>query len=94
MIWSKTASDQLLQLDEYLGERNPDAAASTVLRIYSAIGTLKSFPEVGRPGRIQGTRELVVAGTPYLVMYRIRKGTIHILALLHGAQRWPAKLPH
>jgi toxin ParE1/3/4 len=89
VIWSSEARGQLLDLDTYLSERSEDAASQMIFRVYSAIGTLEDFPEVGRPGRVAGTRELVVSGTPYLVMYRIVKSQIHILAVLHGAQKWP-----
>ena len=54
-----------------------------------SVSRLVTFPEMGRRGRVLGTRELVIASQPYLVAYRIRGQTIHILAVLHGAQKWP-----
>jgi len=92
IIWSETASNQLLHLDECFSERNPDAAADVVYRIYLAVRSLEDFPEIGRPGSKAGARELVISRTPYLAMYRIKKGQIHILALLHSAQKWPTRL--
>jgi toxin ParE1/3/4 len=50
---------------------------------------LSNFPNVGRPGRRPGTRELVIGGTPYVAVYRVRKSNVEILRLLHGAQKWP-----
>jgi plasmid stabilization system protein ParE len=58
-------------------------------RIFSAVDLIERYPTAGRPGRIPGTRELVIAPTPFLIAYRIRRGAIEILALLHGARKWP-----
>ncbi len=73
----------------YIGERNPWAAIDMGDAIEGAVGRLAGHPHVGRPGRIKGTRELVVGGTPY-VIYRVEFDAVVILRLLHGAQRWPA----
>ena len=67
----------------------PHAAKQLVARIFSAVGMLTRHPFAGREGRVQGTRELAVARTPYVIAYRIRQEEIQILAVLHGAQRWP-----
>jgi toxin ParE1/3/4 len=53
---------------------------------------LVRFPESGRPGRRSGTHELVIGRTPYLVVYHALGGTIQILRVLHGRQRWPSTL--
>lgn len=58
-------------------------------RIYEVVGSLDRFPLAGRPGRVKGTREIVVTATNYIVAYRVSKEAIHILAVMHGAQRWP-----
>ena len=73
----------------YLGERNPAAAIDMGDAIMSAIARLADAPQSARPGRIVGTRELVVTGTPFIVVYRIEADTVLILRVLHGAQRWP-----
>jgi addiction module RelE/StbE family toxin len=54
---------------------------------------LVQFPEMGRPGRIEGTRELVISRTPYIAAYRILGETVRILRVLHGAQLWPDDMP-
>jgi toxin ParE1/3/4 len=46
---------------------------------------------MGRPGRVTGTRELVVDGTPYILPYRVRNRVVQILRVLHGARRWPQR---
>jgi toxin ParE1/3/4 len=74
---------------DYVREDNENAAKRIVGRIFSAAGMLTRHPLAGRAGRVKGTRELVVAGTPYVIAYRIHRDEIHILAVLHGARRWP-----
>ena len=58
-------------------------------RIREGVAHLRRHPELGRPGRITGTRELVVAGLPYLVVYRVNDSTVEVLRVLHDAQEWP-----
>jgi toxin ParE1/3/4 len=58
-------------------------------RIEEAVSGLSSHPELGRPGRVPQTRELIVSGTPYIVPYRIKEDVVEILTVLHAARRWP-----
>ena len=81
---------QLTGIYDHIAEDNPTAAASQSRRIVDAAQRLIALPHLGHPGRIQGSRELVVAGTPYLIAYRIHTKTIQILAVKHGAQLWPS----
>lgn len=76
----------------YIAERSPRGAIAAGDAIEAAVLRLGEYPSSGRPGRIKGTRELVVAGTPYVVAYRVEMAAVVILRLLHGAQRWPAAL--
>ncbi|MGO4727863.1 MULTISPECIES: type II toxin-antitoxin system RelE/ParE family toxin [unclassified Inquilinus] len=76
----------------YIGERNPWAAIDMGDAIEAAILRLAQHPHMGRPGRIRGTRELVVDGTPYVITYRVEPDIVVILRLLHGAQAWPRQL--
>ena len=68
---------------------DPGAAEAMARRIREAIEGLRLFPERGRPGRIAGTRELVVPRTPFVVPYRIVAQDIQIIAVLHGRRAWP-----
>jgi toxin ParE1/3/4 len=76
---------------EYIARDNPAAAAHVVQKIAEAVDRLKQYPAMGRPGRITGTRELVVSGTPYIVPYRIRENEVEVLRVFHGARRWPSQ---
>ncbi len=85
--------EALLDLDEaigYLHERNPQAASQLAKTIHLAVRSLLQNPEIGRPGRVPGTRELVVGHTRYIVPYCISGREIHILAVMHDAREWPA----
>ena len=73
----------------YIAERNPRAAIDMGDAIEAAVARLADHPEGARPGRVHGTRELVVTGTPYVVVYRVEPSAVLILRVLHGAQRWP-----
>jgi toxin ParE1/3/4 len=87
--WMPLAEQDLEGAYEYVQQDNENAAKRLVACIFSAADMLARHPLAGREGRVQGTRELVVAGTPYLIAYRIRRDQIQILAVLHGARRWP-----
>jgi plasmid stabilization system protein ParE len=89
--WLRAA---LLNLDaeaEYLARANPAAAAQMVRRIREAVELLAEQPALGRAGRVPNTRELVVSGTPYIVPYRVRGGSVEVLRVLHAARQWPQK---
>ena len=62
-------------------------------RIQQQVEALEQFPEMGRQGRTEGTRELVIQRTPYIAVYRIVRGVVLILRVLHGAQQWPEEMP-
>jgi len=92
--WLRGALENLNAIGEYIAQDNPVAARETVLRIFDAIDAVAADGNAqrGRPGRVPGTRELVV--TPhYLVPYRIKGETLQVLRVLHARQRWPDRLP-
>ena len=89
-LWTPAALADLASLRAYIAEHDPAAARRIVQRIIHSVETaLPHSPEMGRPGRIPGTRELVITGTPFIVPYRLRGETIQILRVYHGARRWP-----
>ena len=93
LIWSRRAVADLRELRAFIEQDAPGAAKRITERIVELIETMiPANPKIGRPGRVSGTRELVLGGTPYVVPYRIRDGNIVILRVLHGARRWPDRL--
>ncbi|GLS23424.1 hypothetical protein GCM10007874_64450 [Labrys miyagiensis] len=76
----------------HIAERSPWAAIDMGDMIEAAVLRLADHPHLGRLGRVAGTRELVVGGTPYIVAYRVEEEAVVILRLLHGKQRWPSAL--
>lgn len=90
--WLPTATRDRANQLAYIAEHNLGAAVEIGDTIENAALQLLDHPRRGRPGRVRGTRELVVAGTPYIIAYRIETDVVLIIRLLHGAQRWPAEL--
>jgi toxin ParE1/3/4 len=89
MVWTKLALQDLQHVRNYIEEDRPDAADAVMQKIAKAVENLLLHQNLGRPGRVKGTRELIVVGTPFLVPYRVKKERIEILAVIHGARRWP-----
>jgi toxin ParE1/3/4 len=89
--WLRAALASLDAEAAYIAEDDPAAAGRVVLRIFRAAELLKKNPAMGRAGRVTGTRELVVAETPYIVPYRVRGDVVEILRVFHAARKWPGK---
>ena len=87
--WLASAVRTLRSQLSYISDRNPQAAVDMGDAIEAAVSRLADFPESARPGRVPGTRELVVPATPFIVVYRIEATGVVILRVLHGAQQWP-----
>jgi addiction module RelE/StbE family toxin len=87
--WSAYALADRIAIFDYIEADSPEAAISVDERILAQVESLARFPHSGRPGRIEGTRELVISRTPYIVAYRIKGNTVRILRVLHGSRRWP-----
>ena len=92
LTWSAFALSDRDAIFTYIKADNPAAAILIDERIVSAARRLLDFPASGRLGRIAGTRELVINGTPYVAAYAITETTVRILRVLHGAQEWPEYL--
>jgi len=90
--WSVLALADRQAIFDYIKADSPRAAIAVDHRIEVCTKTLAQFPEVGRTGRIDGTRELVINRTPYIAAYRIFGGRVRILRVLHGAQQWPDEI--
>jgi toxin ParE1/3/4 len=90
--WSVFALADRNSIFDYIEADSPRAAAAVDKSIQAGVEKLKRFPEMGRQGRVDGTRELVTSGTPYIAAYRIAGNTVRVLRVLHGAQQWPGDL--
>ena len=89
--WTAPALRDLEAIGDYIARDNPAAADRVVLCILDQTELLATHPGIGRPGRIAETRELVITDTPYIVPYRLRGAEIEILAVFHGARKWPER---
>ena len=92
VIWSRRAIRHLTALREFIERESEKNAALVATKILNAVDPLRIHPQIGRPGRLLGTRELVVPDTPYIIPYRVRRDRIELMAVFHGRQKWPAKL--
>jgi len=87
--WTRKA---LLNLDdavEYIAGDNPTAARRVASRIWESSQMLALQPGLGRPGRVKGTRELVISSLPYILPYSQKGDTIYILRVMHTSMMWP-----
>ena len=84
ILWTQRARRNLDEIGAYIAQDDPAAAERTVERV----SILAVFPRAGRLGAVENTRELIVADTPYIIVYRVRE-RVEILRIRHGAQRWP-----
>lgn len=88
--WSSHALADLSAISEHIErDRNLRTANRVVRTIYDTVRTLPTMPYRGRPGRLGESRELVIPGLPYIVVYEVSESRVAILNVLHGAQKWP-----
>jgi toxin ParE1/3/4 len=92
VVWPRRAIRHLVVLREHIEKDSEQSAILVAKRILKAVELLESQPSMGRPGRIVGTRELVVPDTPYIVPYRVRGERLELMAVFHGRRKWPDKL--
>jgi toxin ParE1/3/4 len=90
--WLRRALENLDDEAAYLAVENPRIAAEFVLHVRNSAAMLADQPNIGRPGRITGTRELVVTRFPYILPYRVRNGSVEVLRVFHTARKWPRRL--
>jgi toxin ParE1/3/4 len=87
--WTVSAGLDREAAIDYIAKDNLSAALNQLDEIEGQTDRLADYPKLGRPGRVKGTRELVVNRTPFIVVYRIKGEMVQILRVLHGAQQWP-----
>jgi len=86
--WTIPAADDLASIKDYLQQHFPHFAEPTVRTIYQRIRSLRASPHRGRPGHLNGTRELPLVPLPYVVVYSVKADAVEILHIYHGAQDW------
>ncbi len=89
IVWRRMALDDLEAARRYVAEHNPGAVARVRSAILTSIGRLADHPNLGRPGRVDGSRELVIPRTPYIVAYAVLDELVMILSVMHSARKWP-----
>ena len=89
VVWLEEAVNDLKVIGEYIAEENKEAAYRLLTQIQASADSLSRHPEMGRTGRVEKTRELVLSGLPYILPYYIKKNEVRILAVLHTSRKWP-----
>lgn len=92
IVWTRLALRDLRHAWNYIAADKVEAADGVIEGIGRAVEGLSAYPNLGRSGRVKGTKELVVVGTPFVIPYRVKKDRIEILAVIHGSRRWPGSL--
>ena len=90
--WLRRALENLDDEAEYIAKDSPKIASEFVRHLRASTLMLADHPDMGRPGRISGTRELVVTRFPYILPYRVRNDAIEILRVFHPAKKWPNRM--
>jgi toxin ParE1/3/4 len=88
VYWTETATQDLDDIGTYIALDSPRSAENVVRRIVETIAALAYHPRMGKVGRDQTTREIVVTGTPYIAVYRIRE-RIELITIFHTSRKWP-----
>ena len=94
LTWFAFALSDRDAIFTFIEMENPAVAVLVDERIVAAVRRLIDFPASGRVGRIAGTRELVIGGTPYVAAYAITEARVRVMRVLHGAQEWPEDIPN
>jgi len=89
IIWRASAVNDLEAIREFIAQDNPQAAGR--VRSGLPLSQLGRHPDLGRAGRVEGTRELIIANTPYIVAYRVAENQVRILAIIHTSRHWPRR---
>ena len=86
IVWSPLALSRLQEIRAFVAKDKPEAAERLATRIAALVDVLRDHPRLGRAGAEPGVRELVIGGTPYIVLYRVQRNRVTINTIWHGAQ--------
>jgi toxin ParE1/3/4 len=89
IVWSQAAIANLIEIRQYIEQDKPEARRRLAERIVYSVERLAKHPQLGHPGREPETRELIVAGIPYVISYQVHRGHLAILAVLHASRDRP-----
>lgn len=93
IVWTRRFLQELEAIGDYIAEHSPQGAHRTVNQIHTKTDQLLAAnPFIGRVGEIEGTRELIITNTPYIVAYRVTDTQVEVLFVQHGAQEWPEEV--
>lgn len=87
--WTSRALENLDNAIAYIAADSPAAAKNVAEKIWASVQLLSDQPGIGRPGRVTGTREMVIGGLPFIVPYVVQNGEIIILRIMHTSMKWP-----
>jgi addiction module RelE/StbE family toxin len=87
--WTPRALAEVDAIFAYVAAHDRNVAERLTFEIEARVAKLADFPDMGRPGRVEGTRDFIIVGTPYILPYRVRHGCVEILAALHASREWP-----
>lgn len=86
--WTRRSLGDLESIYNYIAQDDPKIARGIITDIKKITENLAYHPFMGKPGRREGTRELVVVKTPFIVIYRVQNESVEIIRILHGAQKY------
>jgi addiction module RelE/StbE family toxin len=87
--WLRRALRNLEQARNYVFQDNPTAAQELIIKIQNAANQLQNYPFMGKNGRVEGTKELIISNSPYILIYRIKEESVEVLRILHTSKRYP-----
>lgn len=91
--WTSKAQKDIITIKEYIEKDNPQAAVDLTKKIVSkVVEQLSEFKNIGKAGRVPGTRELLIASTPYVAVYRVKGSSVEVLRVLHTSLKWPENI--
>ena len=86
---TKLAAQDLQSTKDYISKDKPNSALAVIKRVVEAIENILTFPSMGRAGRVPNTKELVISGTPLIIVYQVKQDTLYIVRIIHTARKWP-----
>ncbi|MFM5887935.1 MAG: type II toxin-antitoxin system RelE/ParE family toxin [Dolichospermum sp.] len=87
--WLRQALRNLEQVRNYIIQDNPTAAQELIIKIQNAANQLEKYPFMGKSGRVEGTKELIISNSPYMIIYRVKEESVEILRILHTSKCYP-----